>query len=81
MLGKIYLSSASRGLGLGWRTLEFVRNQALIEGRTSIRLTVDKKNIQAITFYERVGFRVVGEIREAVGNGYFIEDYSMEWNL
>lgn len=80
-LSKIYILSSERGQGLGKRALAFVRDQAKRRNVRSIRLTVNKNNSGSISAYERIGFQKTGEVKADIGQGYFMDDFSMEWKI
>ena len=80
-LSKIYILSSERGQGLGKRALAFVRDQAKRHNLRSIRLTVNKNNTGSISAYERIGFQKTGEVKADIGQGYFMDDFAMEWKV
>jgi len=80
-LSKLYVLSSDRGQGLGRRALDFVRDQAERGALRSVRLTVNRNNSGSIAAYERFGFVKTGEVIADIGEGYVMDDYSMEWNV
>ncbi|HEY9260873.1 GNAT family N-acetyltransferase [Chitinophaga sp.] len=46
-----------RGQGIGKRVFEYIINRAKEKGAYMVQLTSDKKRIDAIRFYESVGFK------------------------
>jgi GNAT superfamily N-acetyltransferase len=79
-LSKFYLGAEARGLGLGRRAIEYLGEEARARGRRAIRLGVNKRN-PSIAIYERLGFRITGEMVVDIGGGYVMDDYEMEWTL
>ncbi|MGZ8545109.1 MAG: GNAT family N-acetyltransferase, partial [Flavisolibacter sp.] len=47
------------------------------KGATVLRLNVNRNN-SARSFYEKLGFEMIGEEDIDIGNGYFMNDYVME---
>ena len=65
--GEFYLDSVGvmpemRGLGIGARLLERMRDEAFDAGYKRVGLLVDMINPEAERLYERLGFRRVGEV-------------------
>lgn len=80
-LSKVYLLASARGTGLGREALDFVRLCAEELGCRTIRLGVNKGNASAIAAYQRVGFRITGEMVNDIGGGFVMDDYAMEWAI
>jgi GNAT superfamily N-acetyltransferase len=76
-LHKLYVLPGQQGKGLGRSMLQFIFGAIGPEGATILRLNVNRFN-KARQFYEKLGFRVVGEEDVAIGNDYFMIDYIME---
>lgn len=76
-LHKIYISPAIQGAGLGKKTIEYIINDILPLGVKFLELNVNRHN-KARTFYEKLGFLVVKEEDNAIGEGFFMNDYVME---
>lgn len=65
----IYIAPPARGLGLGRRLVARVADWALLRGAQYVRLSVDEENLQAINFYEAIGFREAAHDRIFVLSG------------
>ena len=76
-LHKLYVLPGQQGKGLGRSMLQFIFGAIGPEGATLLRLNVNRFN-KARQFYEKLGFRVVGEEDVDIGNNYFMIDYIME---
>ena len=50
-------------------------------GYTKMWLTVNKGNKNAIAAYLKLGFRKLGELVTDIGNGYIMDDDTMELDL
>ena len=76
-LHKLYVLPGQQGKGLGRSMLQFIFGVIGPEGAQVLRLNVNRFN-KARQFYEKLGFRVIGEEDVAIGNDYFMIDYIME---
>jgi GNAT superfamily N-acetyltransferase len=76
-LHKIYLLPEAQGKGVGKLLVDAVANYAKINGTTVISLNVNRFN-KALSFYEKLGFEIVGEEDIVLEHGYLMEDYMME---
>ena len=79
-LHKLYVMPKLHGKGLGKALLDFVTDAVLSLGATTLRVNMNRHN-KAKTFYERNGFKIVGEEDIDIGNNYFMNDYVMEKKL
>ena len=67
----IFVSGEMQSRGIGKRLLDFVKTK-----KTELRLNVYQKNVRAIRFYQREGFKILREgMDEATGE----KDYEMTW--
>lgn len=67
----IFVSGEMQSRGIGKRLLGFVKTK-----KTELRLNVYQKNMRAIRFYQREGFKILREgMDEATGE----KDYEMTW--
>ena len=73
-LSKFYLLKEQRGKGISKDMLQFVIEKTKEAGLSSIVLNVNKKN-SAIKAYEKLGFIKIGEEKNDIGNGYFMDDF------
>lgn len=79
-LHKLYVLPSLHGKGLGKALLDFVTDDVISQGATTLRLNVNRHN-NAKQFYERNGFSIVGEEDVDIGNNYYMNDYIMEKQL
>jgi len=77
-LHRIYLVPESKGKGFGKSALEFLNQQASENGDKRIILNVNKYN-SAKKFYESQGYTIYDEGVFDIGNGFFMDDYLMEY--
>jgi ribosomal protein S18 acetylase RimI-like enzyme len=74
---KLYVHPMLHGKGFGTKLLDKIVEEIKPSGATTLLLNVNRHN-RAKSFYERYGFKVVGEEDIAIGEGYFMNDYVME---
>lgn len=76
-LHKIYILPGQQGKGIGKFIIEYIVSAIRPLGAEALQLNVNRHN-KARSFYERLGFVVIGEEDIDIGNGYFMNDYIME---
>jgi GNAT superfamily N-acetyltransferase len=76
-LHKLYILPGRQGKGLGNTLLGFIFGEIGPLGAKAMRLNVNRYN-KARQFYEKLGFSVIGQEDNAIGNNYFMNDYVME---
>jgi N-acetylglutamate synthase-like GNAT family acetyltransferase len=62
----LYVSPSVKGRGVGRELLRTLEERARAYGLKSLRLT---SSLNAVTFYERAGFRAVEKLTETIGPG------------
>lgn len=72
-LRRIYTLAATHGSGLGTALIQAALDEARARGRTRVLLGVHPGNDRARRFYERTGFRVIGERVFTVGAARFVD--------
>ena len=77
---KLYVHPMLHGHGFGKKLLDRIIKDVKSKGGTRLSLNVNRNN-RAISFYEKYGFRKVGEEDVAIGEGYFQNDYVMEMDV
>jgi len=78
MLSKFYVKNTSQGKGVGHSLLAFIENKCRLEKFSSIWLTVNKFNVDTITWYKHRGFSIIEKTKKDIGAGFFMDDYLME---
>ena len=76
-LHKLYLLPDRQGKGKGKTMLQFIVEDIRPEGAKALQLNVNRHN-KARQFYERMGFTVIREEDNPIGNDYWMNDYVME---
>lgn len=79
-LHKIYLLPESQGKGAGKLLINTVVAAARANQSAIVSLNVNRFN-KAVTFYQKVGFEIVGEEDVVLDHGYLMEDYKMEFKV
>ena len=74
---KVYLLPDTQGRGIGRQLFEEVSAIASQHSNHTLSLNVNRDN-KAVSFYEKIGFKIVGEENIPIGNGFLMEDYIME---
>ena len=79
-LHKIYALPDQQGKGIGKFIINYISGEIKPIGATALQLNVNRYN-KAKGFYEKLGFKVIGEEDIDIGNGYLMNDYIMELGL
>lgn len=75
-LHKIYFLPNIQGKGYGRLFVNFVAKCAKNNGAAELQLNVNRHN-NAKIFYEKIGFKIVREEDNEIGEGYQMNDYVM----
>lgn len=65
---RIYVRKEHKGKGLGKVLMEYAFQQAIQNKKAYVWLGVWEKNVNAITFYEKMGFKEAGQHSFRIGN-------------
>lgn len=79
-LHKIYVLPSQQGKGTGRFVIDHIIDEIIKQKAKALQLQVNRNN-NAKSFYERLGFTAIEEIKLDIGNGYFMDDYIMEKKL
>jgi diamine N-acetyltransferase len=79
-LHKLYVLPAGQGSGFGRQLLTQVINLVTTLEAKALQLNVNRNN-KAKHFYEKMGFRVIGEEDIDIGRGYYMNDYVMQYDI
>ncbi|CAN5570444.1 GNAT family N-acetyltransferase [soil metagenome] len=79
-LHKIYALPDQQGKGIGKFLINYISVEIKPLGATALQLNVNRHN-KAKGFYEKLGFKVIGEEDIDIGNGYMMNDSVMELSL
>ena len=78
-LDKIYVLPTLHGKGIG-KTFGSYHSIIKPQGASLLELNVNRNN-KAISFYEKLGFKITSEVDVPIGEGYFMNDYVMQKSL
>ena len=78
-ISKIYLTKENRGKGLGSKTLDEILDIGRILKKKRAYLTVYRNNKHSIDVYKTKGFVIAEEKKADIGNGFYMDDYIMEY--
>jgi ribosomal protein S18 acetylase RimI-like enzyme len=79
-LHKIYVLPSIQGKGVGRYMIDHVIDEIKKKSAITLELNVNRYN-PAKLFYERLGFEVIRNEDIDIGNGYFMNDHVMRYNL
>ncbi|MFA9191093.1 GNAT family N-acetyltransferase [Flavobacterium sp. FZUC8N2.13] len=74
---KIYILPETQGKGIGKLLIDSIAQFAKENNSNSLLLNVNRFN-KALTFYQKLGFKIIQEIDIELEHGYLMEDYVME---
>ena len=80
-LEKLYLDFAYHGRGIGHMALDHVIDAAKRAGAAFVSLNVNRGNVRAQNAYRRAGFYCWYAEKEAIGDGFFKDDYVMRYDI
>lgn len=80
-LSKLYLHKDFRGRHLSTQAFSFLKQICRERGLRLIWLTCNRHNSHTLKVYEHLGFRTVRMEKNDIGNGFFMDDHIMEYEL
>ncbi len=80
-LHKIYLHPDWQGRGFGSLLLQHCEREAGGLDARRLVLSVNKRNVRAISAYQRNGFEIAGAVVTDIGGGFAMDDYVMAKSL
>lgn len=80
-LHKLYLLPSYHGHGVGSQMLQHAIAAARAKGAKRLVLNVNKQNSRAIKAYKRNGFAVLADVKNDIGNSFYMDDYVMGLDL
>jgi len=78
-ISKYYVAKEFRGKGLGSKAMDEILEKGRELGMKKAYLNVNRHNAPAISVYEHKGFVIVRANKIDIGDGYFMDDYLMEY--
>jgi ribosomal protein S18 acetylase RimI-like enzyme len=80
-LSKIYIKRNFRNRGKGREMFAFILGQAQKQKLKTVRLTVNKNNTASVEKYLKMGFSITDSVVKDIGNGFYMDDYVMEYTF
>lgn len=80
-LSKFYLAQEWRGKHLARQMHRFVCDAARKEQLPAVFLNVNRHNTEVISIYEHLGFQKLREEKNDIGNGFYMDDYVLEYRI
>lgn len=80
-LSKLYLAKEYRGRHLATFLFDFLKELCRKQGYSAIWLTCNKHNDGSLNVYRHLGFQTIDAQKNDIGNGFFMDDYIMEYRL
>lgn len=80
-LDKLYVHPDTQGQGVGRTLLQSIQQWARRQHAGRLWLQVNRGNTQAITAYQKYGFRIIESRVFDIGDGFVMDDYLMEQRL
>lgn len=77
-LHKLYLLPQKQGSGIGGAAITLVKKDVKSAGFTRLLLNVNRRNANALKCYQKNGFQIIRQEDNAIGNGYYMNDFVME---
>ncbi len=78
-LSKLYLHESQRGQHLSTKTIQFLIDLCVERELKKIWLTCNRNNSHTLDVYHHLGFQTVREEKADIGNGFFMDDYILEY--
>ena len=79
-LNKIYILPSQQGKGTGKFIINYIVDEIKAKQAKALQLQVNRQN-KAKDFYEKLGFKIIKTADFDIGNGYFMNDYVMEYKI
>ena len=79
-LNKIYILPSQQGKGTGKFIINHIVDEIKAKHAKALQLQVNRDN-KAKNFYEKLGFKIIQTADFDIGNGFFMNDYVMSYEL
>lgn len=80
-LSKLYIKKDFRGRHISTKVFAFLVNLCRERGLSHMWLTCNKHNDHTLKVYDHLGFKTVRSEKNDIGNGFFMDDYIMEYEI
>ena len=78
-LSKLYLHESQRGQHFATQTIQFLIDLCTERKISKIWLTCNRNNTHTLDVYHHLGFAKVREEKADIGNGFYMDDYILEF--
>ena len=78
---QLYIAKQYRGRHLAAFLFDFLKNLCRQRNCSAIWLTCNKHNDHSLNVYRHFGFQTIDAQKNDIGNGFFMDDYIMEYRL
>ena len=80
-LHKLYVAAEQQGKGIGAYIINYIKEELALRKITKLRLNVNIHNKNAISFYSKIGFRLLKDELIDIGNGFYMDDHVFELDI
>ena len=80
-LSKLYIKKSFRGQHLSTEVFRFLIKLCQERGLSKIWLTCNKNNTNTLNVYHHWGFVTTREQKADIGNGFYMDDYILEYKI
>lgn len=80
-ISKLYIDKAYRGNKIASEIIQFLTKEARKENLSKIFLNVNKRNDETINIYKHLGFKILREEKNPIGEGFYMDDYVYELSI
>lgn len=80
-LSKLYVHKDFRGKGFASYMFRKFVELCKLRGLNKIWLTCNKNNKKTLAIYDHFGFQITKEEKADIGNGFFMDDYILEYKI
>lgn len=80
-LSKFYVAQPFRGRHLAGDMFAFICQETKKEQLSAVFLNVNRNNTDVIEIYKHLGFEIVGQEKNDIGNGFFMDDFVLEYSI
>ena len=80
-LSKLYVHKDFRGKKIGSYMFQKLVELSKLRGLKKIWLTCNRNNVDTLAIYEHLGFQKVREEKKDIGNGFYMDDYILEYTI
>jgi ribosomal protein S18 acetylase RimI-like enzyme len=78
-ISKYYVFKEFRGKGIGSRAMDEILEIGRAMNMKTAYLNVNRHNLRSIEIYKHKGFIIAKEDKKDIGNGFYMDDYRMEY--